>query len=308
MSYDILVIGSASIDYNVVTPALPRPGETVLGTRFFQVCGGKGANQAVGAARLGGKVGMVVRVGDDDAGRTILGALRGAGVGTDYAVVDPENPSGTAHITVDEQGQNAIVVVPGSNGALSPADIDRARPAIQQAKLVMLQLEIPLETARYALAVARKYGVPTMLDPAPAPARALKPEFYRLSTWITPNETEAEALVGFPIEHFEVAARAAQALRFKGVTNPVVKLGAGGSVYLDLVHQPIHVPAFKVETVDTTAAGDAFAAGLAVALVEGKPHGDALRFASAAGALTATRYGAQPALPTRAEVEALISQ
>ncbi|MGE5675828.1 MAG: ribokinase [Mycobacterium leprae] len=304
--YDIIVVGSASIDFNVTAPHLPAPGETVLGTRFFQVCGGKGANQAVGCARLGGKVAMVLRVGADPAGQTIIAALREAGVGTDYVTVDQEQASGTAHISIAETGENAIIVVPGSNGALSPADIDRARPAIARAKLLMVQLEIPLATALYALQVAQEYGVPTMLDPAPAPKAALPEAFYRCSTWVTPNESEAAALCGAAVDSPHTAAAAAKLLAERGVANPVVKLGGGGSVYL-AGGRPIHVPAFVVETVDTTAAGDAFAAGLAVALVEGQIAADALRFASAAGALTATQYGAQPALPTRAALEQLLA-
>lgn len=303
--YDIIVVGSASIDFNVVTPHLPAPGETVMGSRFFQVCGGKGANQAVGAARLGGKVAMVVRVGADQAGDTIVAALKAAGVGTEYVTVDPDHASGTAHITVDSQGQNSIVVVPGANAALSPADIDRARPAIARAKLLMLQLEIPVATALYALQVAREYGVTTVLDPAPAPGAPLPAEFYRLSSWATPNETEAAALCGFAVDSPETAAAAARWLADQGVASPVVKLGGEGSVYL-ADGEPVHVPAFRVKAVDTTAAGDAFAAGLAVALVEGHEVASALRFASAAGGLTATRLGAQPALPTRAEVDQLL--
>lgn len=303
---EILVIGSANVDFTVLAPHLPRPGETLLGRRFFQECGGKGANQAVAAARLGGKVGMVARIGADAAGRTILATLQAAGVDTAYVTVDPSTESGTAHITVDDQGQNSIVVVSGANMALSPADVDQARPAIAQAKLVMLQLEIPLETALHALRVAKEYGVPVMLDPAPAPAGSLPSEFYQLSTFATPNETEAEALCGFAIEGEPSATLAAQLLRQRGIASPVVKLGARGAVYLD-GDQPRHLPAFKVETVDTTAAGDSFAGGLAVATVEGRSQAEALRFASAVGALTATRYGAQSSLPTRTEVEAFLA-
>jgi ribokinase len=300
---DIVVVGSASIDFNVTSPRLPQPGETVLGHRFFQVCGGKGANQAVGAARLGGRVTMVARVGDDDAGQTILANLREAGVNTEYIAIDAEVGSGTAHITVDDGGENAIVVVSGSNARMSRADIDRARPAIASAKMVMLQLEIPLDTARYAMEVAAEFGVPVMLDPAPAPAQALPEAFYRLATWLTPNENEATALCGFRIGDVASAARAVDFLAARGVSSPVVKLGAAGCVYAGG-----HVPAFQVKTVDTTAAGDAFGAGLAVALVEGRPVAEALRFASAAGALTATRYGAQPALPTRTEVDRMVQE
>ncbi len=303
--YDIIVIGSASIDFNVTTPHLPRPGETVLGDRFFQVCGGKGANQAVGCARLGGRVAMVARIGRDPAGQTIAEALRDAGVGTEFVTVDPDASSGTAHIAVDQAGQNAIVVVPGANARLSREDIDRARPAIAAAKLVMLQLEIPLDTALYALQVARECGVVTMLDPAPAPTSPLPGEFYRLSTWATPNETESSALCGSVVDSPQAAARACRALAERGIASPVVKLGARGSVHL--VHgRPEHVPAFRVRTVDTTAAGDAFAAGLGVALVEGRSGSEALLFASAAGALAATRPGAQPAMPLRAEVDSLL--
>lgn len=305
--YDIIVVGSASIDFNVTAPHLPKPGETVLGHRFFQVCGGKGANQAVGCARLGGKVAMVARVGDDPAGRTIRTALQEAGVSTEYVTVDASAASGTAHIFIADGGENAIAVVPGTNGLLSRADIDRARPAIRQAKLVMLQLEIPVDTALYALQVAREYGVRTMLDPAPAPAKPLPAEFYELTTWATPNENEAGALVGFTIDGIPAAVRAARELKARGVALPVVKLGAGGSICL-YGEWPVHIPAFRVEPVDTTAAGDAFAAGLGVALVEGRSEQDALRFASACGALTTTKYGAQPALPTRDEAERLTAE
>ncbi|MDB4894633.1 MAG: ribokinase [Firmicutes bacterium] len=300
---DIMVIGSASIDFNVTAPRLPAAGETVLGHRFFQVCGGKGANQAVAAAVLTGRVAMVARVGDDAAGRTIVAALQAAGVDTRYVTVDNHAPSGTAHITVGDGGENAIVVVPGSNAQLSRADIDAARPAIASAKVLMLQLEIPMSTALYALQVAAEYRVPTILDPAPAPAEPLPEAFYPLAAWATPNENEAAALCGFTIDGVAAATRAVRLLQQRGVRMPVVKLGAAGSVYAGG-----HVPAFKVKVVDTTAAGDAFAAGLAVALVEGKRPADALRFASAVGALTTTRYGAQPALPNRAEVAELLAQ
>lgn len=304
---EIVVIGSANLDFTVISPSLPRPGETLIGQRFFQECGGKGANQAVAAARLGGKVAMVARIGDDPAGSSILYALQEAGVDTAYVKVDPESASGTAHITVDSAGQNTIIVVAGANERLGTEDVERARSMIAAAKLVMLQLEIPLETARYALQVAHEYGVPVMLDPAPAPKGALPREFYALSAITTPNETEAEALCGFPIDGEEAAARAALLLRERGIGAPVVKLGAQGAIYLD-GEQPRHLPAFRVETVDTTAAGDSFAAGLAVAMVEGLAQVEALRFASAVGALTATKYGAQSALPRRAEVEAFLAE
>lgn len=303
---DIVVIGSASMDYSVTAPSLPKPGETVLGDRFFQVCGGKGANQAVGCARLGGRVALVARVGEDAAGQQIRQALAESGVLTDYVLADGTVASGSAHITVDAAGQNSIVVVPGANALLTPADICRARPAIATAKLVMLQLETPLETVQYAIEVAKAHGVPVMLDPAPAPDGPLPAEFYSLSSWITPNETEAGALVGFAIGGPAEAVKAARALRERGVAHPVVKLGAAGGVCLE-GDQPVGVPAFRINAVDTTAAGDAFAAGLAVALVEGMSQADALRLGAAAGALTATRYGAQSALPTRAEVDELIA-
>lgn len=303
---DIVVIGSASMDYNVTAPHLPKPGETLLGHRFFQVCGGKGANQAVACARLGGRVAMVARVGDDAAGKEIRQSLTDVGVSTEYVLVDSTVASGSAHITIDDAGENSIVVVPGANALLAPDDIDRARPVIATAKLVMLQLEVPLETVRHAIQVAKAHGVPVMLDPAPAPAAPLPAEFYSLSDWLTPNETEAGALVGLSIDGAAEAVKAARILRERGVAHPVVKLGAAGSVFLD-GDQPVGIPAFRINAIDTTASGDAFAAGLAVALVEGKSHAEAMRFGSATGALTATRYGAQSALPSRAEVDELIT-
>lgn len=304
---DIVVIGSANMDFTVTTPRLPRPGETVMGHRLYQVCGGKGANQAVACGRLGARVAMVGKVGEDPAGRAILAALQADGVAAEHLSVDPGVGSGTAHISVDDQGENCIVVVPGANAQLLPADIDRARPLIAGAKLVLLQLEIPLETVAHALKVAAACGVAVMLDPAPAPQGALPPEFYRLSTWLTPNENEGGALCGFAIDGVAAAERAAILLQERGVRMPVVKLGGAGMVYLD-AGQPRHLPAFAVTVVDTTAAGDAFAAGLAVGLSEGCSVAEALRMGAATGALTTTRYGAQPALPTRAEVEGLLTR
>lgn len=300
----ILVIGSASIDYNVLTPRLPRPGETLIGTRFFQVPGGKGANQAVAAARLGGHVEMLCRVGMDQNGKTIGDNLTQNGVRTDLVTVDSEVESGTAHIFISETAENLIAVVPGANGRVSPADVDRAFSARTRPLLLMLQLEIPLPTVAYAVAEATRLGIPIMLDPAPA--APLSDEIYRSVTYMTPNETEAESLTGVRVSDQASAIAAGEVLRRRGVLTPVMKLGAAGSVVWTGIEW-IFVPPFKVNSVDSVAAGDAFAAGLAVALVEGRPLLEAVRWGSAAGALATTVYGAMSSLPRRAELEKLLS-
>lgn len=303
MNNRILVIGSASIDYNVLTPRLPRPGETLMGTRFFQVPGGKGANQAVAAARAGGHVEMVLRVGPDQNGKTIADNLAQNGVRTDLISIDADVESGTAHIFVSETAENLIAVVPGANGRVSPADVDRAFSARALPRLLMLQLEIPMLTVEYAVAKASRLGVPIMLDPAPA--APLSDEVYRSVTYMTPNETEAETLTGVRVTDQGSAVAAGEVLRSRGVPTPVMKLGAAGSVVWT-GSEWVHVPPYKVNSVDSVAAGDAFAAGLAVALVEGRPLLEAVRWGSAAGALATTVYGAMSSLPRRTEIERLL--
>lgn len=303
MENRILVIGSASIDYNVLTPRLPRPGETLMGTRFFQVPGGKGANQAVAAARAGGDVEMLLRVGGDQNGLTIAANLAENRVRTDLITVDTDVESGTAHIFVSETAENLIAVVPGANGRVSPADVDRALSRSALPRLLMLQLEIPLATVQYAVATASRLGIPIMLDPAPA--APLPDEIYRSVTYMTPNETEAESLTGVPVRDRASAIAAGEVLRSRGVPTPVMKLGAAGCIVWTGAEWGF-VPPFKVDSIDSVAAGDAFAAGLAVALVEGRPLLEAVRWGSACGALATTVYGAMSSLPRREQITSLL--
>jgi ribokinase len=283
----IVVIGSINMDLVCRTSALPRAGETVLGSEFLTIPGGKGANQALAAARLAdgrADVHMIGRVGDDDFGRELVAGLRGNGVITKRVAVTTNVASGVATILVDRKGENCIVVTPGANAKVTPADVDAAEALIRSAAVVVMQLEIPLATVRHALAMCRRLGVYSILDPAPAPA---KPVRFRVDL-LTPNETEARAV------------------RTDGATAVVLKLGARGCELVD-ADGSRRVKGFEVKVVDSTAAGDAFTGALAVAHALGMPMPEALRMANAAGALCCTKLGAQPALPTRREVERLMA-
>lgn len=297
----ILVIGSLNVDVSCRVERLPTAGETVAGSSLLTGPGGKGANQAIGAGRLGGDVAMVGRVGADPYGDLLRSALRDAGV-SDAAVGSLTGvPTGTALICVDQAGQNQIVVVGGANAAFTPDDLDPA--VIRESALIMAQLEIPLETVTRAFGLGAAAGVPTILDPAPA--RPLPRELLEQVTWLTPNQHEAEMLVGRPIRDEAAAEAAARELARMGPRYVVLKLGAHGAL-LCWGETVTRVAPFQVAAVDTTAAGDAFGAGLAVALVEGRAPEEAVRFASAAGALATTRSGAAAAMPARDEVEALL--
>ncbi len=299
----IVVFGSVNMDLVVRAPRLPVPGETLGGHEFFTAPGGKGANQAVAAARLGAPTVMVGRVGGDAFGAELLESLRAADVDAAGVLVDGETHSGVAVIVVDEAGQNQIVIAAGANGRVGAADVARLRPFLEGAALLLLQLEVPLPAVVAAAKAARQAGVLVVLDPAPARAD-LPDELYRSTNILTPNEVEAAHLVGFPVDSLEAAAEAARRLRQRGVETVVVKMGAKGA-FCATEGDRFFVPAFPVEAVDTVAAGDAFNGALAVALAEGRPLREALRWAAAAGALSVTRRGAQPSMPTRAEVEAL---
>jgi ribokinase len=298
----VVVIGSVNMDLVARTPRLPGAGETVLGAGdLLSIPGGKGANQAVAAARLGADVFMVGRVGDDAFGRTLANGLRGEGVNTRFVKRTPGVASGCASILVDARGENCIVVSPGANARVTPADVDAAELIIRRAAVVVLQLEIPLPTVRRAVALARRHGVPTVLDPAPVPPGGLPDALYRVDV-LTPNEHEAAQLVG-------AAGRQPDALASKlmsrGPREVVLKLGAKGSLLLDSAGATLRAKPFPVKAIDSTAAGDAFTGALAVAIAEGMPREASLRFANAAGALCCTKLGAQPALPTRREVDRL---
>jgi ribokinase len=284
----IVIIGSINMDLICRTPRLPRAGETVLGSEFLTIPGGKGANQAVAAARIAeGRcdVHMIGRVGDDDFGKELLTGLRENGVITKHVAVTKQTASGVAMILVDRKGENSIVVAPGANAKLTPADIDAAESLIRKASVVVMQLEIPLLTVRHALKMCRRAGVFTILDPAPAPAKPLRFDVDLL----TPNETEARTV------------------RRDGSRAVVLKLGARGCEWIDS-RGSHRVKPFKVDVVDSTAAGDAFTGALAVGHALAMPMIDSLRMANAAGALCCTKPGAQPALPTRRAVERLLNR
>ena len=284
----IVIIGSINMDLVCCTPTLPRAGETVLGSEFLTIHGGKGANQAAAAARIAegrADVHMIGRVGDDDFGRELLGGLRENGVVTKRVGVTKGAASGVAMILVDRNGENSIVVTPGANAKLTPADIDAAQGLIRTAAVVVMQLEIPLATVRHALKLCRRLGVFTILDPAPAPAKPLAFDVDLL----TPNETETRTV------------------RRAGAKQVVLKLGARGSELID-GDGSHRVKPFKVKVVDSTAAGDAFTGALAVGRALGMPMTETLRMANAAGALCCTKLGAQPALPTRREIQRLLAR
>ena len=303
MDRDIVVLGSLNVDFVVRVSKRPGRGETVFGKGFTVFPGGKGANQAVAVGRLGGNVSMAGRIGDDVFSGILLDSLSGANVGTENIITTKGIFTGSAFITVEDTGENYIVVVPGANWRCSKADVDELLPCIRTAKILMLQLEIPLETVVYAAQVARSCGVMVMLDPAPA--SSLPPDLYRLIDVITPNEHEASLLTGEQVCDVHSARRAAIDLVAKGARNAVVKLGAMGAVYCSSQGDCGYIKGHAVDVVDTTAAGDAFSGGLAVALCEGKTLAESCRFANAAGALSVTREGAQTSMPSRNELARL---
>ena len=279
---------------------IPRAGETLLGGEFLTAAGGKGANQAVGAARAGGRVWFIGRVGRDDLGDTALAALRRDRIDVRWVSRDPAAASGVALIFVAPGGENSIAVAGGANAKLSPGDVRMAAGVIRSAAALVAQLETPLSTVRAAAQIAANAGVPLILNPAPA--QPLPNALLKLVSILTPNETEAELLTGIEVADAAGAARAAAKLRLRGVQTVIITLGVRGA-YVAGEGVECLVPGFKVKAVDTTAAGDVFNGALAVALGEGRPILDAARFANAAAALSVTRRGAQPSAPTRAEID-----
>jgi ribokinase len=301
MPPSIVVIGSSNTDMVVKSDRLPGPGETVTGGQFAMVPGGKGANQAVAAARLGADVTFVAKVGDDVFGRQAIEGYRRDGIRTDLILRDAEHATGVALILVDASGENLISVASGANHALTPADVDAAAERIRAADLVMLQLEIPLETVARAAAIAHQAGVPVMLDPAPAPDSPLDAELLSQVTYFTPNEGEASRLTGIAVTDERSARRAAEKLLAAGTRHVIVTLGAQGAL-VATGQAAMLVPGRPVQAVDSTAAGDAFNGGLAVALAGGKPLGEAVQQANVVAALSVTRLGAQTSLPTAEEL------
>ncbi len=298
----IVVVGSSNTDMVVKSRRIPRVGETVVGGQFVMAAGGKGANQAVAAARLGAEVTFVAKVGQDMFGDQAIAGYAREGIDTRFVFRDPEHATGVALILVDEQGENLISVASGANHHLRPADVDQAAGAIRQAEVLVVQLETPLETVLHAARLAQAAGVRVILDPAPAPAEPLPAELLSAITCVKPNETEAQRLTGIAVEDEVSARQAAEELVRRGAARAIVTLGARGAVWLD-GGQWGFVPAFRVEALDSTAAGDAFSGALACALARGMPLAEATRYASLAAALSVTRVGAQPSLPTAEDVE-----
>jgi ribokinase len=296
----ILVVGSSNTDMIIKLDRIPRPGETILGGAFVTAAGGKGANQAVGAARAGGQVTFIARVGHDMFGDQAVAGFIRDGINVNHVVRDKTNPSGVALIFVAKDGENSIAVAGGANAKLSPADVRKAKAAFAAASVLVMQLETPLETVQAAADFAAKAGVRVILNPAPA--QPLPDKLLKCVSILTPNETEAELLTGIAVTDTATAAVAAAKLRALGVQTVIITLGARGAFVATESGQQL-VPGFKVKAVDTTAAGDIFNGALAVALAEGKPLKQAVRFANAAAAISVTRLGAQPSAPTRREIE-----
>ncbi len=295
----IVVVGSTNTDMVVKAARIPAPGETILGGRFLMNPGGKGANQAVAAARLGAEVVFIAKVGDDLFGREAKALFAKENICTDYVLTDPSEPSGVALIMVDAKGENCIAVASGANGTLMPEDIEGLEGVIAQSDLLLMQLETPLETVRYAADVAVNLGVPVILNPAPA--CELPSDLYDCLEVITPNESEAELLTNIKVTDEASAEAAARVLCDKGVRQVVITMGAKGAYVFD-GEDGVMVPAFKVEAVDTTAAGDVFNGALAVALTEELELEEAVRFASKAASISVTRMGAQASAPRREEL------
>ncbi|MGG6241982.1 ribokinase [Nodosilinea sp. AN01ver1] len=300
----IHVFGSLNMDLICRTPRLPQPGETILGTDFKTLPGGKGANQAVAAVRLGAAVAMVGRVGDDAFGQPLLGSLQTAGVNISGVEVDAEAPTGVAAIAVDDSGHNTIVVVPGANGRVSDADVDRLVARLLPGDSLLLQFEVPLPAVIAAANAAKAQGVTVIADPAPARAD-LPAEFFKAVDILTPNQVEASQMTGVDVSDIPSATKAARHLVQRGVAIAIVKLGNLGAV-VATQDRSFHQPALPVKAVDTVAAGDAFNGGLAVALSEGMALEEAVQFASAVAAASVMVPGAQASMPERSRVAALL--
>jgi ribokinase len=300
----VVVIGSLNMDLVARVSRMPGKGETLTGSDFRTIPGGKGANQAVAAGKLGANVAMVGRVGMDGFGEELTQNLNRCGVETERVKADAGAPTGVALITVDDQAENSIVVIPGANGRCQASDVDEAEVLIARAGVVMLQLEVPLEVVERAAEVAGWHGVPVLLDPAPA--RALPGDLWPKLAIVTPNEGEATMLAGITVNDVASAGKAGEWFLGRGVKRAIIKLGARGAVICDSEAGNCrieHVPGYPVKAIDTTAAGDAFAGGLARTLVNGASLREAVQFANAVGALSATKLGAQASMPSLAEVE-----
>jgi len=302
LKHDVLVVGSLNTDLVVRAPRFPQPGETISGEDLQVIPGGKGANQAVAAARLGANVSMLGRVGKDNFGDFLLNNLKSNHVDSQLVQRD-EASTGTATIIVDGNGQNSIVLSAGANGKVSDADVEHA--SFADFSLLLLQLEIPTPTVLRAAERAHENGLRVILNPAPA--KPIPDELIALADFLIPNETELSLLTGVDVKDISSAEQAARVLLGRGVKHVIVTLGSKGAVIVDReTSAGAHVDTFKVNVVDTTAAGDAFIGGFANALLENKSLEEAVRYGCACGALATTKFGAQPSLPTKEEVEKLL--
>ena len=305
MTTGVTVVGSLNMDLVIRSPRMPLPGETIIGGEFHTVPGGKGANQAVAAARLGAQVSMVGRVGQDAFADALLENLAADGVVHTHVGQDEVAATGVALIVVDEAGEHSLVVASGANMRLSPADVNAAEATIADSKTLLVQLESPLETVARAVEVARAHGVIVILNPAPA--RSLPAELLEQIDVLIPNESETVLLTGMPVDDLGEAEAAAGRLRQLGVGTVILTLGDRGALLARESGAEVF-PAFDVSPVDTTAAGDAFVGGLAVALAEGRALAEAVRWGNAAGALATTMLGAQTSLPTREALEKMLAE
>lgn len=299
----ILVVGSTNMDMVVTTDQLPRPGETILGKKFQTFPGGKGANQAVGVAKLGKRTLFVTKMGDDEFKNKLIENLSSSGVDVNNILIDENESTGIAVISVDAKGENEIIVVSGSNMKLTPEDINARKKVFEEAEILLTQLEIPLDTILATVDLAKQNNLIVILNPAPA--RLLPDEIYGKIDFITPNETELETLTGIKITGYDSMIKAANFLLSKGVKNVIVTIGEKGSLLVNNNSEKIF-EARKVEALDTTAAGDAFNAGFAFALSQKYSVEDSIKFANAAAGIAVTRMGAQTSMPSKDEVSMVI--
>src|SRR6056297_1037398 len=300
----IIVIGSSNTDMIVKVPRIPTPGETILGGKFIKAAGGKGANQAVAAARSGGEVTFIANIGEDSLGKEAIEGFKKEGINTDYIFVDQEAPSGVALIFVGDDGENSIAVASGANATLAPSNINQIDQVIAKGDILLTQLETPLETIEAAVNFAKRYGVKVILNPAPA--QKLNDELLKQVDILTPNQSEAELLTGIKVQDESSAEKAAEILRSRGVEAVIITLGAEGAFVMTQQIQKI-IPGFRVQAEDTTAAGDTFNGALAVGLADGKKFEEAVVWAHAAAALSVTMLGAQSSIPSNLEIREFLS-
>ncbi len=299
MSKKIVVIGSSNTDMVIKTNVFPLPGETVIGESFMINQGGKGANQAVAAARMGGDVTFISKIGSDFLGAKSIELYRKENINTDYISVDKQLLSGVAFITIDGKGENSIIVDPGANASLVYQDIDKALDAIVNADLILMQCEIPFETVEYVVDIAYKKNIKVILNPAPV--QIIPDELLRKIYLIVPNEIEAEVLSGVKIFDWDTAKVAAAALGLRGANNVIITLGSMGAL-VKQADSYIEIPAIKVKAVDTTAAGDTFCGSLTFALSNGLTMAEAVKFANKCSSISVTRMGAQDSIPYKTEI------